>query len=559
MKTWIFLIRADPACIAHIRPECELLTEYVFPSPIRYEDLCEILHHASTAFGWEEGNNLPRGILCLYGDSTLSAPVPITPETLKILCAILGGVETAAADDKSRRHLPTSGFKGTTTSPIVIRMLLTTVTALQGQRSAMPIGSITPPLPYCHTALPAHYEVAPFGQSGSAQFTCGNSSLLRPEVNTPPMVHARPVARSNELSGIFESARQDYTRPPFSCQDDYCACRTNTAPLPSSPVPWRAFPIQESPTNSPSTDVSVAQLDSGIIVASRARRGASAISQVADQRCFEARGPRPLLQVLGVLERSSALSAEMFAALLLQFMPTIYQRVQKKVGKMNKSSLSSILSWFNPMSSSGMLEALSRCIAIMEQDPELSRHATQLKDILDGRPGALKIGTLLVDCLRTFSEFPFATQARTLLSLAPHLLPVWRQTLSWCSTTGPDDAEPGQVTLSEITHWGHNCAACGLRNIYGPRFRCDSCQNRSYDLCGPCHLRKYEVHDGSHLFRCLFRDVRHPQMTTQDPRKGPDHGAFTPQCPTPSPTNRRLQEQTMVWNDILFPARLHTR
>eukprot|EP01055_Gregarina_sp_Pseudo9_P003877 Gregarina_sp_Pseudo_9__3876@NODE_401_length_2918_cov_49_525877_g378_i0_p1_GENE_NODE_401_length_2918_cov_49_525877_g378_i0NODE_401_length_2918_cov_49_525877_g378_i0_p1_ORF_typecomplete_len723_score94_36ZZ/PF00569_17/1_4e03ZZ/PF00569_17/1e04ZZ/PF00569_17/2_4e07Siva/PF05458_12/0_3Siva/PF05458_12/75_NODE_401_length_2918_cov_49_525877_g378_i06342802 len=551
MKNWVFHINAEPRSLSQLRPESQLFSEYVFGSPLHFDDLQAMLGHAAAAFGHDLDPSLPRGVLCVSGAHHVPALSQLTRETFPIICTILGGVSSVLDSD----HYPTAFEVGPSAEVIVVPMVLMMETPTHTPQEeenddppreqhdpktaatlVFPPHTHTPTTTNLHnddTTRSSHNDTQPCQTPGCSQaeafgvFPCGHAlcahcerticSALLPACSACgcPVVYVRPIEANHELGS------------PQSIE-------TFSPPEPPPPKPEHfgadSIPLLLS---------NWADWNSGEPLGGGDRLWLS--REGVEQRCFEARGPRPLLQVLAVLEASNVLTANMLAALLLQFMPTIFQRVQKKVGRINKGSSSFIVSWFSPNSSPETLVALRQCINIMEQDSDLARYATQLKGALSGRPGAPKIGTLLVDCLRTFSDFSFSVQAFILTSLAPDLLPIWRKVLSWCSTTGADEVDHGKVTLDDITHWGYHCAACGMRNVYGPRFRCDSCHTRVYDLCGPCYLTKYEVHDSSHVFRCLFRDVRHsqPPTDTSSPIHDPLQRCSESNCggPTISPSN----------------------
>lgn len=226
----------------------------------------------------------------------------------------------------------------------------------------------------------------------------------------------------------------------------------------------------------------------------------------SDLRCFEAKGPRPLLQVLTTLEEYNALSSPMLASLLLHFMPTIFQRAQKKIGRINKSSallLNSIKQGENPE----ILAVFERVSKFLEQTAELRPFAPQLECFLSGRADSIRFGSFVLDVLRTFGLLPATTQAEIVSAIAPLIAPIWRSVLSWCASTDAQDSpKRGAISLSAITHWDSVCCGCGQRDIQGPRFHCENCDQ--CDMCGPCSLLRSSLHDASHTFRCLFRDVR---------------------------------------------------
>eukprot|EP01054_Gregarina_sp_Poly1_P006892 Gregarina_sp_Poly_1__6891@NODE_373_length_9134_cov_257_138745_g301_i1_p1_GENE_NODE_373_length_9134_cov_257_138745_g301_i1NODE_373_length_9134_cov_257_138745_g301_i1_p1_ORF_typecomplete_len709_score53_41ZZ/PF00569_17/1_8e04ZZ/PF00569_17/2_4e07ProkRING_4/PF14447_6/0_15_NODE_373_length_9134_cov_257_138745_g301_i136995825 len=562
MKSWVFQINADSRSLAKLRPESQLLTEYVFPTPLRYDDLQEMITHAAVAFGSHGGNGLPRGVLCISGGHNSQAFAALNRDTFAILCTLFGGVPV----EVDAHQIPTAFDVSPHSDVIVVPMSLMLESYVPDMHNLafLSLHHKTHNGKQ-HLAYPHDFSTILGGGAGGSEAAGGDPALAKLPSSPPsgdfgahkPQPCQSPSCPRPEDFGVFPCGhalcglcKQHLCHSPIptcpACQCPVLYVRPinakhelgspqavglaeNPLAAPEQPTRLPADLYSQTPSSWPSRQRPTPARESP--VACKSRRGITTLTLVGEQRCFEARGPRPLLQVLAVLEASNVLTADMLAALLLQFMPTIFQRVQKKVGRINKGSTNFIVSWFSPNSSPEVLVALRQCITIMEQDADLARYATQLKGALSGRPGAPKIGTLLVDCLRTFSDFSFSVQAYILTSLAPDLLPIWRKVLSWCSTTAADEVDHWKVTLDDITHWGYNCAACGLRNVYGPRFRCDSCHNRLYDLCGPCYLTKYKVHDTSHMFRCLFRDVRHGQ-----------------QHPDFSPSSRRLTDEDSCRN-----------
>jgi len=50
-------------------------------------------------------------------------------------------------------------------------------------------------------------------------------------------------------------------------------------------------------------------------------------------------------------------------------------------------------------------------------------------------------------------------------------------------------------------HMDHVCDGCEMTPILGPRFTCKDCPD--YDLCSNCHVRRHQVHNPAHRFRCV--------------------------------------------------------
>lgn len=219
-------------------------------------------------------------------------------------------------------------------------------------------------------------------------------------------------------------------------------------------------------------------------------------------RCFEPRGPKPLMHLLKVLAHYQRLTCNMLSSLILQFLPTIIQRVQKKIGKINKhTELHETVTFWKRLS-----PLMNRVLAAITSEPNICRFASAIAGILE-QTNVARTGSLLVDFLRSFAELPFERRSRIMLSVADALLPVWFDLLSGCTTAGRDDEKvPSNVNLNDIMHPGSICSQCCTTNVVGPRFRCLECSQ--YNLCGECFIGYYTFHSPGHAFQCLLRDIR---------------------------------------------------
>jgi len=203
-------------------------------------------------------------------------------------------------------------------------------------------------------------------------------------------------------------------------------------------------------------------------------------------------GPFMLISVIHALKEDGVLSPRIFAALFVQWLPMITQRITRKLDKINYTV------------QQGMNTSISSFILVLQHHvataPALEQFAAQFQAILDQEPNAPLLGDTLRSFLIALQAQAFEAQVSFVENLFEALLPLLDDVMV-------DFPEMNRRPWPMIHH-GVTCDHCGACPIAGPRFKCTTCHN--YDLCGNCFTQKTSIHapeapDATpHDFQCIL-------------------------------------------------------
>lgn len=200
-------------------------------------------------------------------------------------------------------------------------------------------------------------------------------------------------------------------------------------------------------------------------------------------------GPRWLPFALKMMSRSGCLRADFATALITQWLPIINQRAIRKMEKLRV-----VGPHFVPQLAPAIM-ALSESIDCSEKLQPFRERLCRLVS----EPGAVDIGMLVVDFLKTMVTEPFDLQCCIVEPVVTELLtlPCTQEYLqsSKCDLKRPMWSGP-------LLHHGVVCDICQVTPIEGPRFTCTSCAD--YDLCGTCYLKKGSFHSKEHAFETVL-------------------------------------------------------
>jgi len=133
-------------------------------------------------------------------------------------------------------------------------------------------------------------------------------------------------------------------------------------------------------------------------------------------------GPKRLLLVLKGLQQSGWLTNEMLACLAEQGLPTLVQRVARKVDKINH------------MARQGELQNLRKLVEALAvsalETPGLEQHAGPLQEALLEEPGPAHFGEALLGLLKSAAALSFEAKVRLVEALREQLLPVLEDLVS---------------------------------------------------------------------------------------------------------------------------------
>ncbi|CAK8991730.1 unnamed protein product [Durusdinium trenchii] len=203
-------------------------------------------------------------------------------------------------------------------------------------------------------------------------------------------------------------------------------------------------------------------------------------------------GPRRLLAALHMLRAAGMLTPAMFASLTVQWLPLVTQRVARKVDKINHMARQGL--------DQACVKMLEKIQEQAESTPGLEQHAAPLANAISGNR---RLGESILELLKSFRGLSFEVQTQFCESLASALVPYLEHlTSKWFG----EDCGFFACCASEQHHAGTTCAGCGGAPIVGPRFKCPVCP--TYDLCGNCYPKKYQLHGNcpgcSQDFQCII-------------------------------------------------------
>lgn len=200
-------------------------------------------------------------------------------------------------------------------------------------------------------------------------------------------------------------------------------------------------------------------------------------------------GPKKLLLILRALRDTGILTPQMFASLVVQWLPMITQRIARKVDKINH------------VARFGLEGGMRRAAEVLQErtaaTPGLERFAQEIGEALQGKCNQCRLGETLHQMLKELRTLPFEVQTTFAEQVATHLLPLldelslpWQKHGAWSSPWWPPMAGP--MAPGQQFHHGVTCDGCNACPIAGPRFKCLMCPD--YDLCGNCYPKKLELH-----------------------------------------------------------------
>jgi len=205
-------------------------------------------------------------------------------------------------------------------------------------------------------------------------------------------------------------------------------------------------------------------------------------------------GPKKLMMVLRALFESGNLSPAVVAAVVVQWLPVIIQRVNRKVdkfGHMYKQGLSKAMRW--------LLEELKQHCAATDG---LAEFIQPIDAALVAEPGPSHLGELLLNLLKALQALPFNVQIQFVENVAENTIPLLAEFDIFDKTA----EYPWWCSWDHFQHYGITCDGCGANPIVGPRFKCESCPD--YDLCSTCYAQRSALHsnDGcdQHTFHCIL-------------------------------------------------------
>jgi len=189
--------------------------------------------------------------------------------------------------------------------------------------------------------------------------------------------------------------------------------------------------------------------------------------------------PWQLMACLGSLRSAHRLSAPMMASLMLQFLPVMAQRAQRKKDKLNR---------MGSLKRDMLLPLLHRITLHLDTIPGAEAVKTELEAFVSGQH-IENFGDCISSLLRLLvSTEPKATVACLLKNISEDVLDLLSSVFPRSFMCEYPDV---------LEHSGTRCATCSAAPIRGPRFH-DTAS--AIDLCGECYIDF--AFDASTNFEC---------------------------------------------------------